>query len=198
MQVVDRVISLEKLLQALLKAMTKNRGRIIRFDDKTVIDNSAVNDETKKLSKIMILEPKSKMLKNKEIITLSSSEDEEIDRSNCKDFFTTKYDSNTFQNNNLDSAVAVSAHKKEPKDDSDRTFWKSLMMLRDTQRRSCMTSSNKGDLLGREAGRLRFDPDRVNMLCLTVQSALVSFLRTYTGRSNHPLYCLDRPTVHVL
>nr|CAD7453150.1 unnamed protein product [Timema tahoe] len=30
------------------------------------------------------------------------------------------------------------------------------------------------------------------------KSALVSFLRTCTGRANHPLYCLDRPTVHVL
>nr|CAD7195969.1 unnamed protein product [Timema douglasi] len=36
-----------------------------------------------------------------------------------------------------------------------------------------------------------------SLLCLTVQSALVSFLRTCTGRSNHPSYCLDRPTVHV-
>nr|CAD7461821.1 unnamed protein product [Timema tahoe] len=31
-----------------------------------------------------------------------------------------------------------------------------------------------------------------------VQSALVSFLRTCTGRATHPLYCLDRSTVHVL
>nr|CAD7398259.1 unnamed protein product [Timema poppensis] len=37
---------------------------------------------------------------------------------------------------------------------------------------------------------------RFRVLCLTVQSALVSFLRTCTGRSNHPPYCLDRPTVH--
>nr|CAD7437935.1 unnamed protein product [Timema bartmani] len=29
-------------------------------------------------------------------------------------------------------------------------------------------------------------------------SALVSFLRTCTGRATHPLYCLDRSTVHVL
>nr|CAD7394104.1 unnamed protein product [Timema cristinae] len=31
-----------------------------------------------------------------------------------------------------------------------------------------------------------------------VISALVSFLRTCTGHSNHPPYCLDRPTVHFL
>nr|CAD7446524.1 unnamed protein product [Timema bartmani] len=37
-----------------------------------------------------------------------------------------------------------------------------------------------------------------NLLCLTVLSALVSFLRTCTGRATHPLYCLDRSTVHVL
>nr|CAD7594687.1 unnamed protein product [Timema genevievae] len=29
-------------------------------------------------------------------------------------------------------------------------------------------------------------------------SALVSFLYTCTGRATHPLYCLDRSTVHVL
>nr|CAD7202020.1 unnamed protein product [Timema douglasi] len=60
------------------------------------------------------------VLEDSIVITLSSSEDEDNDRSNCKDSFTTKQDANTFQNNNLDSAVAVSAHKKEPKDDSDR------------------------------------------------------------------------------
>ncbi|CAG2053271.1 unnamed protein product [Timema podura] len=32
------------------------------------------------------------------------------------------------------------------------------------------------------------------VLYLTVQSALVSFLRTCTGRATHPLYCLDRST----
>nr|CAD7401329.1 unnamed protein product [Timema poppensis] len=31
------------------------------------------------------------------------------------------------------------------------------------------------------------------LLCLTVQSALVSFLRTCTSHSNHPPYCLDHP-----
>nr|CAD7428596.1 unnamed protein product [Timema monikensis] len=30
-----------------------------------------------------------------------------------------------------------------------------------------------------------------------LQSALVSFFRTCTGRATHPLYCLDRSTVHV-
>nr|CAD7574514.1 unnamed protein product [Timema californicum] len=30
------------------------------------------------------------------------------------------------------------------------------------------------------------------------KSALVSFLRTCTGRSTHPFYCLDRSTIHVL
>nr|CAD7589301.1 unnamed protein product [Timema genevievae] len=30
------------------------------------------------------------------------------------------------------------------------------------------------------------------------KSALVSFLRTCTGRATQPLYCLDRSTVHVL
>nr|CAD7569337.1 unnamed protein product [Timema californicum] len=38
----------------------------------------------------------------------------------------------------------------------------------------------------------------VKLLCFTVQSALVYFLRTCTGRSNHPPYYLDCPTVHVL
>nr|CAD7447150.1 unnamed protein product [Timema bartmani] len=32
----------------------------------------------------------------------------------------------------------------------------------------------------------------------TFRSALVSFLRTCTGHATHPLYCLDRSTVHVL
>nr|CAD7587678.1 unnamed protein product [Timema genevievae] len=48
---------------------------------------------------------------------------------------------------------------------------------------------------GRTAHTLR---ETVTLLCLTVQSALVSFLRTCTGRAPHPLYCLDRSTVHVL
>nr|CAD7441852.1 unnamed protein product [Timema bartmani] len=38
----------------------------------------------------------------------------------------------------------------------------------------------------------------LNLLCLTVQLALVSFLRTCTGRATHPLYCLDRSTALVL
>nr|CAD7588703.1 unnamed protein product [Timema genevievae] len=97
----------------------KKHGRMQRFEGKMGSDNSAVNDETKKSSKIMILEPKPNML-NKEIILLSSSDDEDHDNSNCKDFFTTKQDAKTFQNNNLDLVVAVSAHKKELKDDSDR------------------------------------------------------------------------------
>nr|CAD7453945.1 unnamed protein product [Timema tahoe] len=33
---------------------------------------------------------------------------------------------------------------------------------------------------------------------ISVQSALVSFLRTCTGRVTHPFYCLDCSTVHVL
>nr|CAD7402044.1 unnamed protein product [Timema cristinae] len=35
-----------------------------------------------------------------------------------------------------------------------------------------------------------------NLMCLTVQLALLSFLCTCTGRANHHPYCLDRPTVH--
>nr|CAD7443374.1 unnamed protein product [Timema bartmani] len=54
------------------------------------------------------------------LITLSSSDEEDHENSNCKDFFTTKQDANTFQNNILDLVVAVSAHKEKPKDDSDR------------------------------------------------------------------------------
>nr|CAD7459296.1 unnamed protein product [Timema tahoe] len=33
---------------------------------------------------------------------------------------------------------------------------------------------------------------------ISVGRPLVSFLRTCTGRATHPLYCLDRSTVHVL
>nr|CAD7458264.1 unnamed protein product [Timema tahoe] len=98
----------------------KKHGRMQRFEGKMGSDNSAVNDETKKSSKIMILESKPTMLKIKEIITLSSSDEEDHENSNCKDFFTTKQDANTFQNNILDLVVAVSAHKEKPKDDSDR------------------------------------------------------------------------------
>nr|CAD7432662.1 unnamed protein product [Timema monikensis] len=37
-----------------------------------------------------------------------------------------------------------------------------------------------------------------NLMCLTVQLALLSFLCTCTSCANHHPYCLDRPTVHVL